>query len=102
MRACSATFLVCVLVGAWAGAAMGCGNGGGGGTDDPGDPGDGGAKPREPFLDGGGDIAPPPNGPMLCPAGVCNYQTGRGCADGGAASCVPLPVDGGVAPASER
>jgi hypothetical protein len=90
--------LVCVLAGAWAG---GCGNGGSagdGGTDDP----EGGVKPREPILDGGGQIPPPPDGPSLCPIGVCNYQTGRGCADGGPASCVPLPVDGGVAPACER
>ena len=97
MRVRSATFLVCLLAGVRAGGAMGCGNGDSGATADPTD---GGTTPREPILDGGGEIPPPPNGPSLCPTGVCNYQTGTGCAD--AASCVPLPVDGGVAPACER
>ena len=101
MRVRRATFLVCLLAGVWAQGGMGCGNGNGAGsgTDDPTD---GGTKPREPVLDGGGVIPPPPNGPSLCPSGVCNYQTGTGCADGGATSCVPLPVDGGLAPACER
>jgi hypothetical protein len=56
---------------------------------------------REPILDGGGDVAAPPNGVDLCPKGDCNYQTGNGCAEAGAASCVPLPVDGGLTPTCE-
>jgi hypothetical protein len=62
-----------------------------GGTDDP---------SREPILDGGGVVPTPPHGEDLCPPG-CNYQTGKGCGEGGAASCVPLPSAGSVAPACE-
>ncbi len=44
----------------------------------------------------------PPDGAALCPAGVCNYQTGQGCA-AGTQSCVPLPSSpGNVAPACEQ
>jgi hypothetical protein len=94
------TFLVCLLAGGVVGGALGCGSEK---VDGPSDPADGGTKPRDPILDGGGEIPPAPNGPSLCPAGVCNYQTGTGCAaDGGASSCVPLPADGGVTPACER
>ncbi|HMI86970.1 MAG TPA: hypothetical protein VK550_22905 [Polyangiaceae bacterium] len=92
-------FSLCLGIGALYGAAMGCGTSG---TDTP-DPGDGGAPPRDPVLDGGGDVAAPPNGASLCPPGVCNYQTGTGCAaDGGAVSCVPLPMGSVVTPACER
>src|SRR5260221_6571292 len=55
---------------------------------------------REPILDGGGDVPAPPHGEDLCPPG-CNYQTGKGCGEGGATSCVPLPSGAGVAPACE-
>jgi hypothetical protein len=56
----------------------------------------------EPVLDGGGEIAMPPDGPSLCPVGACNYQTGEGCS--GNLSCVPLPASGagsGVVPSCE-
>jgi hypothetical protein len=55
------------------------------------------------ILDAGDEPAVPPNGASRCPAGVCNYQTGAGCAqDAGPSSCVPLPTpDGGAAPACE-
>jgi hypothetical protein len=33
--------------------------------------------------------------------GACNYQTGKGCGEGGATSCVPLPSGAGVAPTCE-
>jgi hypothetical protein len=56
---------------------------------------------REPILDGGGDVPASPNGEDLCPTGICNYQTGKGCGEGGASSCVPLPSSAGVAPACE-
>jgi hypothetical protein len=71
-------------------------------TPDPTD-GGGGQQPTDPILDGGGTIPPPPNGASLCPPGICNYQTGTGCApDGGPVSCVPLPAATSVAPACER
>jgi hypothetical protein len=69
------------------------------------DPTDGGSQPppSDPILDGGGTIPPPPDGAAACPPGVCNYQTGTGCAaDGGAVSCVPLPSGTSVAPACEK
>ena len=80
--------------------ANGCGNDGA----DPADASpDGGGSSRDPILDGGGEIPPPPNGESLCPAGACNYQTQTGCsAEGGPVSCVPLPTTSGVAPACER
>src|SRR5438477_18954 len=63
------------------------------GTDDP---------SNEPILDGGGDVPTSPHGEDLCPPGDCNYQTGKGCGDGGSSSCVPLPnASGGLAPACE-
>jgi hypothetical protein len=81
-------------------AATGCGTGD---TDPPDASMDGGSTPRDPILDGGGEIPPPPNGANLCPTGVCNYQTQSGCSpDGGPVSCVPLPAGSGVAPACER
>lgn len=63
-----------------------------GGTGDP---------SREPVLDGGGDVPSSPNGEPLCPPGICNYQTGKGCTEGGSASCVPLPSGGGLVPTCE-
>src|SRR5687767_1536441 len=96
-----AIFFVSLLAGGLGAATAACGNGGSG-TDDPADGGSG-TEPRDPILDGGGEIPPPPNGPSLCPMGGCNYQTGTGCAaDGGPVSCVPLPFDGSVAPMCER
>jgi len=81
-------------------AAIGCGTSENGTPEPP----DSGAPPsRDPVLDGGGEIPAPPNGSSLCPAGVCNYQTGTGCgADGGPVSCVPLPMGSTVQPACER
>jgi hypothetical protein len=52
------------------------------------------------ILDGGGDPAMHPDGQALCPAGVCNYQTGAGC-QAPTPACIPALVDGGVAPACE-
>ncbi|MBK8254097.1 MAG: hypothetical protein IPK82_15705 [Polyangiaceae bacterium] len=48
------------------------------------------------FVDGGGTIPDPPNGPSLCPQGACNYQTNAGCAAN--QTCVPLPDGMGSAP----
>jgi hypothetical protein len=81
-------------------AAIGCGTSENGTPEPP----DSGAPPsRDPVLDGGGEIPAPPDGSSLCPAGVCNYQTGTGCgADGGTVSCVPLPMGSTVQPACER
>jgi hypothetical protein len=100
MKVRSRVFLICLWVGFLGGALAGCG-------DDEGvtpDPTDGSTPPsNEPILDGGGTIPPPPDGAGLCPTGVCNYQTGTGCtADGGPASCVPLPMGNSVTPACER
>ena len=99
MKVRSGVFLICLLGGALGVAFLGCGNGQSG-TPDPTEGGT--TPPRDPILDGGGEIPPPPNGAALCPMGVCNYQTGTGCMDAGAASCVPLPVGSGVAPTCER
>jgi hypothetical protein len=91
--------LICLWVGALGTGAIACGNG----DDGTPDPTEGGTPPREPVLDGGGEIPPPPNGASLCPTGVCNYQTGTGCsADAGPVSCVPLQVGSGVAPSCEK
>lgn len=53
----------------------------------------------EVVLDGGGVPATPPDGASLCPqGGVCNYQSGAGCA-ADHPSCLPtLDGNGGVAP----
>jgi hypothetical protein len=92
-------FLIFLAVGVLGGGALGCGNG----ENDTPDPTDGGTRPPDPVLDGGGEIPPPPDGAGLCPPGVCNYQTGAGCAaDAAAASCVPLPMGSVVTPACER
>jgi len=57
---------------------------------------------NEPILDGGGDVPTSPHGEDLCPPGDCNYQTGKGCGDGGSASCVPLPnASGALLPTCE-
>lgn len=54
-----------------------------------------------PILDGGGEIAAPPDGEKLCPAGACNYQTNAGC-PGAAPSCVPsLASADAVAPSCQ-
>lgn len=91
--------LICMSAGAFSAVASGCETNG---SDTP-DPTEGGSPPRDPVLDGGGEIPPPPNGASLCPAGVCNYQTGTGCsADAGAVSCVPLPSGSGIAPGCEK
>jgi hypothetical protein len=42
---------------------------------------DAGASPSV-ILDGGGPIAEPPEGGLMCPAGECNYQLGTGCEPG--------------------
>lgn len=92
---------LCIL--AMAGLLPNCA--GGSNTADPGDGGGGssGNPPREPILDGGGQIPAPPDGASLCPMGACNYQTGSGCTpDGAAASCVPLPTGTGLAPTCEK
>lgn len=58
----------------------------------------GGNPPGDPILDGGGEAALPPNGKVLCPAGVCNYQTGEGCPAN--MRCAPSTMDG-VTPACQ-
>jgi hypothetical protein len=52
---------------------------------------DGGYVPEggvEVILDGGGDAATPPDGPSLCPSGLCNYQTSAGC-PASTPACIP-------------
>ena len=68
--------------------AVGCGSGTGEVTSGSGGP-DAGPDVIEVILDGGGEVATPPNGALKCPqGGVCNYQTGMGCpADH--PSCIP-------------
>ena len=51
----------------------------------------------EPVLDASRPLAPPGrDGAAACPAGICNYQTGAGCA-ADTPSCVPLPNAQGTA-----
>ena len=52
------------------------------------------------ILDGGGDAATPPNGTSACPQGLCNYQTGTGCA-GSTPACIPADNGGIITPACE-
>ena len=68
--------------------AWGCGGGGETDTDvgNVVDAGDGGPVV---ILDGGGEIATPPDGEKLCPGGACNYQTSAGC-QAPSPSCVPV------------
>jgi hypothetical protein len=93
-------FVLWLSSGCMAATAIGCGND----ADPVADAGDDSGSPpsRDPILDGGGDVPPPPNGATLCPAGVCNYQTGSGCSEAGAQSCVPLPSGSTVAPGCEQ
>lgn len=62
------------------------------------DPKDAGADGPNVILDGGGEIPSPPNGESLCPTGVCNYQTGAGCADPEPACTPILDGQGAVVP----
>src|SRR4051812_31804104 len=50
------------------------------------------------ILDGGGDAATPPDGPSMCPQGICNYQTGTGCT-ANAPACIPALNGSVVSPA---
>jgi hypothetical protein len=52
----------------------------------------------EVILDGGGDPATPPDGVSACPAGICNYQTGKGCS-GATTDCIPVSNGGTITPA---
>jgi hypothetical protein len=90
MKAAGPIFVVSLLFAGSTGFA-GCSNSGesvDGGTQTGGD-----GASREPILDGGGIVPPPPDGAAQCPASTtCNYQTGQGCP--ATQTCEPSNTDG--------